>query len=169
MDAPNTAGMGAGDSPRPQSRWKSSRLRAMSLRSTLFAKKMRQPTVRDIELGGVASKGQPQASDDLLRPGSQSHGEKTEPDASKRPLQKYQNWIGTHYERVRKFVLDIPDISPTKDGRHIILEPSRKEPLIDERTGKAYMSNLIRSSKYTPWNFLPRQMFVTLSIRLNSC
>nr|POE74290.1 putative phospholipid-transporting atpase dnf3 [Quercus suber] len=67
------------------------------------------------------------------------------------------------YEQARKFILHIQDIPPSKDGRHIMLDPTRKQALIDERTTKPYVSNLIRSSKYTAWNFLPRQLFAQFS------
>lgn len=59
-------------------------------------------------------------------------------------------------------------IPPSKDGRHIDLDASRKKPLIDERTGKEYISNTIRSSRYTAWNFLPRQLFFQFSKLANA-
>lgn len=59
----------------------------------------------------------------------------------------------------RKFILRIKDIPPTKDGRHIDLNPSAVETLLDERTGKPYIANWIRSSRYSFWSFFPRQLF----------
>lgn len=67
------------------------------------------------------------------------------------------------YEKAVKFILRIHDIPPSKDGRHLQLDASRKQPLIDERTGRVYMDNTIRSSKYTVWNFVPRQLFAQFS------
>jgi phospholipid-translocating ATPase len=58
----------------------------------------------------------------------------------------------------RKRILRIQEIPPSKDGRHIYLDPSRRRPCIDERTNKDYIGNTIRSSRYTLWNFLPRQL-----------
>lgn len=91
-------------------------------------------------------------------------------------LPHYQNWIQERaarnnvwrsikagYTKARKFALRINEIPPTKDGRHIDLDPSRKATLIDERTGKAYLSNTIRSSRYTAWSFVPRQLFAQFS------
>ncbi|KAK1964950.1 phospholipid-translocating P-type ATPase [Colletotrichum sublineola] len=51
------------------------------------------------------------------------------------------------------------------DGRHIPLDMSRKrsEALIDERTKKPYASNFIRSSRYTIWSFLPKQLLFQFS------
>ncbi|OJJ64446.1 hypothetical protein ASPSYDRAFT_84458 [Aspergillus sydowii CBS 593.65] len=62
-------------------------------------------------------------------------------------------------ETVRKTVLRIKTIPPSKDGRHIDLDPMRTEVLIDERTGKPYAENWIRSSRYSLWSFFPRQFF----------
>lgn len=62
-------------------------------------------------------------------------------------------------ETVRKAILQIKDIPPTKDGRHIDLDVTRTEDLIDERTGKPYVGNWIRSSRYSFWSFFPRQLF----------
>ncbi|KFY76639.1 hypothetical protein V499_03770 [Pseudogymnoascus sp. VKM F-103] len=62
------------------------------------------------------------------------------------------------YKELRKRILRIQDIPPSKDGRHIYLDPSRRRPCMDERTNKDYIGNSIRSSRYTLWNFLPRQL-----------
>ncbi|KAL4872908.1 hypothetical protein BDV12DRAFT_160952 [Aspergillus spectabilis] len=67
--------------------------------------------------------------------------------------------IESALETVRKTILRIQDIPPSKDGRHIDLEPTRTEVLIDERTGKPYVENWIRSSRYSLWSFFPRQFF----------
>lgn len=75
-------------------------------------------------------------------------------------LPNYQRWVTERanrhlpikrckdaYQRAHKFILQIQEIPPSKDGRHIPLDPSRKKALIDERTGHPYMSNTIKSSK----------------------
>jgi phospholipid-translocating ATPase len=66
-------------------------------------------------------------------------------------------------ETVRKTILRIPDIPPTKDGRHIDLDVNRTETPIDERTGKPYIDNSIRSSRYSLWSFFPRQLVAQFS------
>ena len=66
-------------------------------------------------------------------------------------------------ERLRKKILRIQDIPPSKDGRHIDVDPFRREPLMDERTGRRYIKNTITSSRYTLYNFLPRQLFAQFS------
>jgi phospholipid-translocating ATPase len=75
------------------------------------------------------------------------------------PVRKIEDTL----ERTRKFVLRIKDMPPSKDGRHIPLDPSRGNPLTDERTQKPHINNTIRSSKYNAWNFLPRQLFAQFS------
>lgn len=51
-------------------------------------------------------------------------------------------------------------LPPSVDGRHIPLDPGRVRhtPLVDERTSQPYVSNFIRSSRYTLWDFVPRQL-----------
>jgi phospholipid-translocating ATPase len=59
-------------------------------------------------------------------------------------------------------------VPPSKDGRHIDLDATRKAALIDERTGHEYVGNSIRSSRYTLWNFFPRQFFFQFSKLANA-
>ncbi|KAH7318174.1 hypothetical protein B0I35DRAFT_451189 [Stachybotrys elegans] len=56
-------------------------------------------------------------------------------------------------------------LPPTVDGRHVPLNPTGVGPdgLVDERSGKPYISNFIRSSRYTPWNFIPGQLIFQFS------
>ncbi|KAF1837813.1 phospholipid-translocating P-type ATPase [Decorospora gaudefroyi] len=66
-------------------------------------------------------------------------------------------------EKARKFIFRIKDVPPSKDGRHIYLDPTRKVPLSDERTNQPYTSNWIRSTRYSAWNFVPRQLVAQFS------
>lgn len=66
-------------------------------------------------------------------------------------------------ESARKFIFRIKDIPPSVDGRHIFLDPSRTEPLTDERTSQPYITNWIRSTRYSAWNFVPRQLIAQFS------
>lgn len=54
-------------------------------------------------------------------------------------------------------------LPPSKDGRHIPLDLSRRPKdapqLIDERRGRAFISNAIRTSRYNVFNFFPKQLF----------
>lgn len=102
----------------------------------------------------------------------------------KSPIPNDMGWIGTQSNRdsqpwkkinararkaYNKYVVEgllrQKPIPPSKDGRHIPLKPSfvRRKPLKDERTGHAYISNFIRSSRYTVWDFLPKQLFFQFS------
>lgn len=51
------------------------------------------------------------------------------------------------------------ELAPTKDGRHIELDVTRSVLLLDERTDKPYINNIIRSSRYTIWTFFPGQIW----------
>ncbi|EEP78468.1 conserved hypothetical protein [Uncinocarpus reesii 1704] len=79
----------------------------------------------------------------------------------------FTQWILSLLESIgvvfREHVLRIKPIPPSKDGRHIDLDAHRTEPLIDERTGKHYISNYIRSSRYSLWSFFPKQFIAQFS------
>ncbi|KAF3930731.1 hypothetical protein ABW19_dt0209668 [Dactylella cylindrospora] len=65
-----------------------------------------------------------------------------------------------------KFVLRMQDLPPTKDGRKIpftVYKNRHKTKLIDERSRKVYINNTIRSSRYSIWSFLPKQLFYQFS------
>ena len=75
-------------------------------------------------------------------------------------VQKASLW---YKEYIFRRILRQHEVPPTKDGRHIDLDASRDIPLIDERTGKEYINNAIRSSRYTIWSFLPCQLWFQFS------
>ncbi|KAJ5899733.1 phospholipid-transporting ATPase DNF3 [Penicillium taxi] len=66
--------------------------------------------------------------------------------------------IETFLTAAQRFILRTTEIPPTEDGRHINLDPSLVETFLDERTGKPYVANWIRSSRYSFWSFFPRQL-----------
>ncbi|TID18852.1 phospholipid-translocating P-type ATPase [Venturia nashicola] len=92
-------------------------------------------------------------------------------------LPQYESWVqrrspkkNHHYKRLvaaaenlRKTIFREHPLPPSKDGRQIKFDASCKEALRDERTGKAYVGNFIRSCRYNAWNFLPRQLFAQFS------
>ncbi|KAJ5206547.1 hypothetical protein N7491_002837 [Penicillium cf. griseofulvum] len=53
------------------------------------------------------------------------------------------------------------------DGRRLILDFKRRRPLMDHRVQRPYVSNSIRSSRYTLWSFLPRQLVAQFSKTAN--
>ena len=79
-------------------------------------------------------------------------------------LQRAKAWK----DKITMIVLRQTPIPPSKDGRHIDLDASRTRPPLDERTGKDHIGNSIRSSRYTVWNFLPRQLFFQFSKLANA-
>ncbi|KAM7218919.1 hypothetical protein V8F06_005655 [Rhypophila decipiens] len=102
-------------------------------------------------------------------------------------LAHYRNWVERQKERqkwqdgpwvmmrkkaqrgYKKYILEgllrRKPIPRSKDGRHVPLKPglARRKALTDERTGRPYISNFIRSSRYTVWDFLPKQLFFQFS------
>ena len=66
-------------------------------------------------------------------------------------------------ERIRKKILRIQEKPPSKDGRHILLSAAHKKPLIDHRTGREHIDNTILSTRYSLYNFVPRQLFAQFS------
>ena len=67
------------------------------------------------------------------------------------------------YQKSRNAILRYHETPPSKNGRQIELDCTRHNPLIDERTGREYIDNTVCSSRYTLWNFLPRQLFAQFS------
>lgn len=76
----------------------------------------------------------------------------------------YKRWI------LEGFLRQKP-LPPSADGRHIPLSPGQsrlKDGFTDERRAKPYISNFIRSSRYTAWSFLPKQLFFQFSKLANT-
>ncbi|KAI1265726.1 P-type ATPase [Xylariaceae sp. FL1019] len=89
------------------------------------------------------------------------------PQGSSNPRQYWTNIRRSVHDRTttlyRKIILETilrqKPLSPSKDGRHIPLRINHDENLIDERRGHPYISNTIRTSRYTIYDFLPKQLF----------
>ena len=79
------------------------------------------------------------------------------------PRRRLLSRLGRSYQWVQKTLLRVNDVTPTADGRHISLDFSDPSIPIDERTGVPYISNVIRSSRYTLVNFFPRQLIAQFS------
>ncbi|CAD6443758.1 10c62500-074a-4e43-b23c-d6e0f0b1208d [Sclerotinia trifoliorum] len=89
-------------------------------------------------------------------------------DSIIRKAKKKSQWF--YKEKILKDLLRQREIPPSKDGRHIELDATHQQgaSLIDERTGVPYISNAIRSSRYTIWNFIPKQLFFQFSKLANA-
>ncbi|KAF2744978.1 phospholipid-translocating P-type ATPase [Sporormia fimetaria CBS 119925] len=169
-----------------------SRRRGYSLRSSLFKKNYDEQQTQGggIELAGTSSTAaipQLDASNDsaTVKSGTAQVTVSSDEWAKGKPkelgkgpiaLPNYDTWLQANEKRrgmmktvkefsiqARKFVLRIKDIPPSKDGRHIKLDPSRQDALVDERTNQPYTTNWIRSTRYSAWNFLPRQLVAQFS------
>lgn len=83
---------------------------------------------------------------------------KTRESAKKHAAQLYRQYI-------IEGLLRRKPLPPTKDGRRIPLQAAAHCPqkLVDERTGKGYVSNFIISSRYTLWDFIPKQLIFQFS------
>ncbi|KAG5985098.1 hypothetical protein E4U55_001602 [Claviceps digitariae] len=60
---------------------------------------------------------------------------------------------------ILRFILRKSHMVASNDGRRIPLAIERSEPLTDARRGRAYVSNSVRTSRYTLWDFIPKQLF----------
>jgi phospholipid-translocating ATPase len=79
------------------------------------------------------------------------------------PRQELLQKLRRSFQKAKRALLRMNEIPPTADGRHIILDFSDPSIPIDERTGVPYVSNVIRSSRYTLLNFFPRQLLAQFS------
>jgi phospholipid-translocating ATPase len=75
---------------------------------------------------------------------------------------------GFYKDKIYMPIFGQSQLPPSKDGRHIDLDASQRQNLIDERTGKPYVGNVIRSSRYTIWDFVPRQLWFQFSKLANA-
>lgn len=71
-------------------------------------------------------------------------------------------------EKIVKGLFGKRPIPPSIDGRHIDIDASWETPRIDDRTTREYIGNTIRSSRYTLWDFIPRQLFFQFSKLANA-
>ena len=70
-------------------------------------------------------------------------------------LKGLERWV----QKVKARIGKIHEIPASVDGRHIYLDFADYGEPVDERTGMPYVSNFIRSSRYSLLNFFPRQLF----------
>jgi phospholipid-translocating ATPase len=85
---------------------------------------------------------------------------------AKAPGARAQGWLERFYRRwIVELILRQYQLRPSTDGRHIPVRFGyvRQSPYMDERRGKPFISNFIRSSRYTIWSFFPKQLFFQFS------
>ncbi|KAH7328733.1 phospholipid-translocating P-type ATPase [Stachybotrys elegans] len=85
--------------------------------------------------------------------------------AQKEPLsQRARRAAASLYQKtVVEALLRRKQVEVSKDGRHVPLKLEHEKPLIDSRRGLSYTSNAIRTSRYTVWDFIPKQLFFQFS------
>lgn len=75
-------------------------------------------------------------------------------------VQRIQHVANAAYQKaIVEPILNRGQLAPSKDGRKIPLRLDNDELLVDTRRGQAYISNSIRTSRYTIWDFIPKQLF----------
>ncbi|KAK4138017.1 phospholipid-translocating P-type ATPase [Trichocladium antarcticum] len=67
--------------------------------------------------------------------------------------------VQQRYRRIVEAILRRKALPAPHDGRRIPLAPLAEEPLVDERRGYPYVSNSIRTARYTVYDFVPKQLF----------
>jgi phospholipid-translocating ATPase len=82
------------------------------------------------------------------------------PSQKSRLATKLCHWYRIYFVEL---ILRQEQLPPSKDGRHIPLDLYREDVLIDERRGRPYVSNAIRTSRYTLYDFLPKQIIFQFS------
>ncbi|GAP91940.2 putative p-type ATPase [Rosellinia necatrix] len=83
------------------------------------------------------------------------------------PRSRYRSLRTTVYDHATQWyqayfleaILRQKPLKPSKDGRHVPLQlDDPRQPLVDERRGHPYLSNTIRTSRYTVYDFVPKQL-----------
>ncbi|KAH9904925.1 hypothetical protein F4778DRAFT_789626 [Xylariomycetidae sp. FL2044] len=86
---------------------------------------------------------------------------------AKGPRVRFEKAFDAYYEKwIIQGLLRQTPLPPSKDGRRIPICAGavRRTPLMDERRGGSpYISNYIRSSRYSIWSFLPKQIYYQFS------
>ncbi|KAF6816767.1 p-type ATPase [Colletotrichum plurivorum] len=78
-----------------------------------------------------------------------------------RPRRDALTWCKSIFFEV---ILGRKTLPPSKNGRHVPLRLGQDAPLTDERRGgHPYVSNAIRTSRYTVYDFIPKQLFFQFS------
>ncbi|KAM3498512.1 hypothetical protein MY10362_008171, partial [Beauveria mimosiformis] len=77
---------------------------------------------------------------------------------------KFQHLVKSAYRKtVVEPVLRRKSLEPSDGGRRVPLSIKHAEPLVDTRRGFSYISNDIRTSRYTVFDFIPKQLFFQFS------
>jgi phospholipid-translocating ATPase len=156
------------------------RNRGYSLRRALFTQNV-QKQIPDHEAAFELDPSKANSQKNNYRPTTVTVEESQEPDNRPRKsvrlsdseleLPLYREWMAKHssrttvlrtlkeiYHQLKHKIIRTNTVTSSADGRHVKVNVLEAELPIDERSGKPYMDNLIRSCRYTPWNFVPKQL-----------
>ncbi|SCU81992.1 LADA_0C02322g1_1 [Lachancea dasiensis] len=132
------------------------RKRTFSLRTQLFNKQLHDKIQRDYEVESHM--------DDIETESRQSQGGKPSID-----INNLLNWLlRRNKNRRSESGRRIPVSVDHSDGTYREFTGDYGDLLIDERNSKPYKSNVITSSRYTIYSFLPRQLYAQFSRLANS-
>lgn len=83
---------------------------------------------------------------------------------SSSPSHRAKHYIRRCYQSfVVETLLREKPLAPSANGRVVPLDPGRSNQFVDERRGHAFISNVIRTSRYNIFNFFPKQLFFQFS------
>ncbi|KAJ0118727.1 hypothetical protein J7T55_012981 [Diaporthe amygdali] len=127
--------------------------------------------MRVLNGGAGATDARSTSEKDLSQRPRPSHHSARAPDpAAQRPQRQLlpshqvKSFIRRCYHSlVVETILRQKPLAPSANGRQIPLDPARSSHLVDERRGHAFLSNAIRTSRYSVFNFFPKQLFFQFS------
>lgn len=106
---------------------------------------------------------QPQLSHRSTQP-PDSAAQNPQAPSSPTPSQQAKQLIRRCYHSlIVETLLRQKPLAPSANGRLVPLDPARSTQLVDERRGHAFISNVIRTSRYNVFNFFPKQLFFQFS------
>ncbi|KAJ9613548.1 drs2 neo1 protein [Cladophialophora chaetospira] len=159
------------------------RSRGYSLRRALFTENVQKHTSNDDAAFEMDPSKTANRKDLFTQRPTTITVEESQGDSTSRPLKPvqlsdselelplYRRWIAKQSSRatllktlaaqfrvLRDKIIRANSVPPSVDGRHVKVNVLEAELPVDERTGKPYVNNLIRSCRYTPWSFVPKQL-----------
>lgn len=79
-------------------------------------------------------------------------------------VSKAQDAAKTAYRKtIVEMLLRRKSVAASDGGRRVPLSIEHDHPLVDTRRGHSYISNDIRTSRYTVFDFIPKQLFFQFS------
>ncbi|UZP46571.1 hypothetical protein NXS19_014383 [Fusarium pseudograminearum] len=116
--------------------------------------------------GNSASREKSSVRADIKKYLRQRREKKIGPSAKPTWKERTRKQLGElHQKVIVEAIFRQKPLQPLPDGRHVPLNPAHRNAngLIDERAGKPYISNFIRSSRYTVYDFFPKQLIYQFS------